>query len=255
MFLAAFAAAGKCNNGTCVPNCANSNCTGTTCAPETCNPSTGGCVLAPNQPSFTTECDAGNGARTGTCSSGECISKCAGNTCAADNNNECGSFTCQPTTGQCVIEQSLQDGTLCPYISGEAASGRCSNGRCTSLNCYNNCPQQTECTTYTCNSVTQACDDSPNQRLCTVNSNPFGGICGPSPSYTCQPITHQKLTAFTPTEVLGSSNAGARWGNVALSWEGQSQGTWAGRNIAASSDGMKLLAARTGGRVWRSEDK
>jgi hypothetical protein len=234
-----------------VANCAGVNYTSTACETNTCNPLTGQCVIAAEQPTNTTECNAGGGPGTGTCSIGECVSKCANAACAI-RNNFCGKWICQATTGNCVAPQPKSDGTACPYVQGQPNSGRCLGGRCASVTCYNNCPAQTECTTYTCDSVTQTCIDAANQRLCTVGQ---WGTCGAAPSYTCQAITYQRLTAFTPTAVRSSSNGGASWADTAPTGVGQSQGTWAGRNIAASADGTKLIAARTGGRIWRSDDR
>lgn len=250
--------AGTCNgSGQCVGKCVGVTCTSTTCQLLTCASSNGVCVPASVQPGSATQCSAaGLGANTGTCSNGQCVSKCAGNTCAT-LKNVCANYTCEATTGQCIIPQEAATGTLCAYQSGLAGSGRCLSGSCVSLSCYNSCPADKECVKYSCNSITDTCDAKTNERLCTVaGKSQYSGVCGDSSSsWACQPTDFKRLAAFTPGTIYSSSNRGGSWQHGFANDAGPDYGTWAGRNIAASADGTKLIAAKTGGKVWRSVDR
>ncbi|WIA44489.1 hypothetical protein OEZ86_007233 [Tetradesmus obliquus] len=198
-------------------------CSGTTCLNGQCVPQT----VADKTP-----CNTAAGTNTGTCSSGTCVSNCAGKVCSSTT---CKPMVCNPQDGTCIPAAVQPTSTTqCDAGSG-AGTGTCNNGNCVSKCAGVSCAAQTNVRgTFTCTPTTGKC----------------AFITPAAPA-----IEYKSRAAFTAESAHSSSDNGGTWKSGFVEDVGPKFGTWAGRNIAASADGTVLIAAKTGGKVWKSTDR
>jgi hypothetical protein len=134
--------------------------------PGACDPATGVCSN-PAKPDGT-PCDSGDKCTTGdTCRAGVCT---AGRTRACANATTCGTFTCNPATGQCDVFHPNPDATPCDDGNACTQGDTCIAGVCTGGNPVV-CPPAIDA----CH-LQGSCD--PATGTCTNPPAPVGTACG-----------------------------------------------------------------------------
>jgi len=196
----------ECKEGECVLTEPVSCDDGNPCTEDLCDAEVG----CQNPPSLGAACDDSDPCTVNdVCVAGGC----AGEPKPCDDGNPCTHESCDPATGECVIDEAVNaacdDGNACTI------DDHCEGGTCVA-SVQADCNDGNECTDDTCDAI-QGCVAAPNTAecedgdLCTKGDACSGGLCVPGGPYdcddanvctkeSCDPVSG---CAYTPADGLG----------------------------------------------------